>query len=30
MKGENLMVVPETADDLRAAVRTLRSLHASK
>ena len=30
MKGENLMVVPETADDFRPAVSTLRSLDMSK
>jgi hypothetical protein len=30
MKGESLMVVPETADDFRTAVSTLRSLDASK
>jgi hypothetical protein len=30
MKDENLMVVPETADDFRAAVSALRSLDASK
>ena len=30
MKGENLMVVPETADDCRAAVSALRSLDVSK
>ena len=30
MKGENLMVVPETADDFRAAVSALRSLGVSK
>jgi hypothetical protein len=30
MKGENLMVVPETADDFRAADSALRSLDASK
>ena len=30
MKGENQMVVPETADDFRAAVSALRSLDVSK
>ena len=30
MKGENLMVVPETDDDFRAAISALRSLDASK
>jgi hypothetical protein len=30
MTGESLMVVPETADDFRAAVSSLRSLDASK
>ena len=30
MKGESLMVVPETADDFRAAVSALRSLDVSK
>jgi hypothetical protein len=30
MKGENLIVVPEMADDFRAAVSALRSLDASK
>jgi hypothetical protein len=30
MKGERLMVVPETADDFRAAITALRSLDVSK
>jgi hypothetical protein len=30
MKGESLMVVPEAADDYRAAVSAPRSLDASK
>jgi hypothetical protein len=30
MKDESLMVVPETANDFRDAVSTLRSLDASK
>jgi hypothetical protein len=30
MKGESLMVVPETADDFRAAVSALRSHDPSK
>jgi hypothetical protein len=30
MKGERLMVVPETADDFRAAITALRSLDVNK
>jgi hypothetical protein len=30
MKGESLVVVPETADDFRAAVSALRSLDTNK